>query len=256
MSPEKFAFFVAIAVFAGGALGLIVQRLLPEAFTSGGPRDMIGAVVGLLTLLSALVMGLLIWTAYGVYAGQNLAIQTLAAKVLQYDLALADYGPEANDLRLQVRHSLARTIEQVWNADANDSEFVAHNFEAALQSLRNRGEALESLTPSTDAQKQALAAAKTIDQSIGQSRLQMSFALTSTVSYPLILVVVGWATVLFCGFGLMSKGHAMTLIVIFVGACAAASGVLMVLDLSRPYSGIFRASSAPLEQVLAVMGKE
>jgi hypothetical protein len=113
MSPEKFAFFVAIAVFAGGALGLIVQRLLPEAFTSGGPRDMIGAVVGLLTLLSALVMGLLIWTAYGVYAGQNLAIQTLAAKVLQYDLALADYGPEANDLRLQVRHSLARTIEQV-----------------------------------------------------------------------------------------------------------------------------------------------
>ena len=61
---------------------------------------------------------------------------------------------------------------------------------------------------------------------------------------------------LFCGFGLMSKGHLMTLVVIFVGACAAASAVLMVLDLSRPYSGIFRASSAPLEQVLAVMGKE
>jgi hypothetical protein len=256
MSPEKFAFFVAIAVFAGGALGLIVQRLLPEAFTSGGPRDMIGAVVGLLTLLSALVMGLLIWTAYGVYAGQNLAIQTLAAKVLQYDLALADYGPEANDLRLQVRHSLARTIEQVWNADANDSEFVAHNFEAALQSLRNRGEALESLTPSTDAQKQALAAAKTIDQSIGQSRLQMSFALTSTVSYPLILVVVGWATVLFCGFGLMSKGHAMSLVCVLVGAIAIASAVYLILDLRDPYSGVFRASSAPLEQVLAVMGKE
>ena len=35
------------------------------------------------TLLSALVLGLLIWTAYGVYAGQNTAIQTLAAKVLQ-----------------------------------------------------------------------------------------------------------------------------------------------------------------------------
>jgi hypothetical protein len=179
MSPEKFAFGVGIAVFAGGALGLILQRVLPDASTTGGPRDMIGAVVGLLTLLSALVMGLLIWTAYGVYAGQNLAIQTLAAKVLQYDLALADYGPEANDLRLQVRHSLARTIEQVWSADESDNAFVAHNFEAALQSLRNRGEALENLTPSTDAQKQALAAAKAIDQSIGQSRLQMSFALTT-----------------------------------------------------------------------------
>ena len=56
---------------------------------------MIGAVVGLLTLLCALVLGLLIWTAYGVYSGQNLAVQTLAAKNLQLDMALADYGPEA-----------------------------------------------------------------------------------------------------------------------------------------------------------------
>jgi len=63
---------------------------------------MIGAVAGLLTLLSALTMGLLIWTAYGVYAGQNAAIQGLAVKALQLDLALADYGPEAKNLRLQL----------------------------------------------------------------------------------------------------------------------------------------------------------
>jgi hypothetical protein len=63
MSPEKFALVIGLMVFAGGAVGLILQRVLPETFTTGGPRDMIGAVVGLLTLLSALVMGLLIWTA-------------------------------------------------------------------------------------------------------------------------------------------------------------------------------------------------
>ncbi len=85
-----------------------------ESFTTGGPRDMIGAVVGLLTLLSALTMGLLIWTAYGVYTGQNIAIQTLAAKFLQFDLALADYGPEAKDLRVQLRDGLGKTIDAVW----------------------------------------------------------------------------------------------------------------------------------------------
>jgi hypothetical protein len=84
-------------------IGLVLQRILPESSTTGGPRDMIGAFVGLLTLLSALTMGLLIWTAYGVYAGQNIAIQALAAKALQLDLALADYGPEAKNLRLQLR---------------------------------------------------------------------------------------------------------------------------------------------------------
>jgi hypothetical protein len=50
MSPEKFALCVALAVFVGGAVGLFLQRILPEKFTTGGPRDMIGAVVGLLTL--------------------------------------------------------------------------------------------------------------------------------------------------------------------------------------------------------------
>ncbi|HSV00860.1 MAG TPA: hypothetical protein VLI91_12210 [Roseiarcus sp.] len=255
-SPEKLAFLVGLAVFVGGAIGLTLQRILPETSTTGGPRDMIGAVAGLLTLLSALVMGLLIWTAYGVYAGQNLAIQTLAAKVLQYDLALADYGPETRDLRLEVRQSLANTIEQVWGADRNDKDFTADSFEAAIKSLRNRDDALVKLAPSTDQQKEALATAKATDDAIGQARLQMSFALTNVVSYPLIMIVVGWAATLFCGFGLMSKGHVMSLVCVLVGAFAIASAFYLILDLSSPYSGVFRISSEPLEQVLAVMGKE
>src|SRR3974390_3114693 len=117
MNAEKFALAVGFAVFAGGALGLLLRRFVPERFVTGGAKDMIGAVVGLLTLLSALVLGLLIWTAYGVYSGQNLAVQTLAAKVLQLDLALADYGPDAAPMRAQVRQNLAKTIDQIWGAD-------------------------------------------------------------------------------------------------------------------------------------------
>jgi hypothetical protein len=256
MSPEKFAFGVAVAVFAGGAIGLILQRVLHESFTTGGPRDMIGAVVGLLTLLSALVLGLLIWTAYGVYSGQNLAVQTLAAKVLQLDLALSDYGPDATPMRAQVRQNLGKTIDQIWSANESDANFVANNFAAAVQNLRDREKALEGLHPSTDAQKQALTAAAATIDSIGQARLQMSFALADPVSYPLILMVVGWATLLFCGYGLMSKGNAMSVAAGAVGAIAVSSAVYLILDLSDPYSGLFRASSAPLEQVLAVMGKE
>jgi hypothetical protein len=48
-----------------------------------------------------------------VYAGQNTAIQTLAAKVLQFDLALEDYGPEASAARTQLREGLAKSIDQV-----------------------------------------------------------------------------------------------------------------------------------------------
>jgi hypothetical protein len=81
--------------------------------------------------------------------------------------------------------------------------------------------------------------------SIAQARLQMAFALTSPVSIPLVLIVAGWATPLFFGYGLASGGDS-----------APASAVLLILQLSSPYSGIFRVSSATLKQVLAVMGKD
>jgi hypothetical protein len=54
--------------------------------------------------------------------------------------------------------------------------------------------------------------------------------------------------------GLKAKSDSVR--IFFIGACAAASAVYMILDLSSPYSGFFRASPAPLQQVLAVIGKE
>ena len=72
----------------------------------------------------------------------------------------------------------------------------------------------------------------------------MAFALTAPVSYPLVLTVVGWVGCLFCGFGLTSRGTATSLIALAVGSIAVATAVLLILDLSNPYSGVFRASSA------------
>jgi len=48
---------VFAVVFVGGAIGLQLQRALPESYTTGGAGDITGAVVGLMTLLLALVLG-------------------------------------------------------------------------------------------------------------------------------------------------------------------------------------------------------
>ena len=54
MNPEEFAFAVGVAVLIGGSLGLVLHRVLPEKHVTGGGKDMVGAVVGLFTLLFAL----------------------------------------------------------------------------------------------------------------------------------------------------------------------------------------------------------
>jgi hypothetical protein len=187
---------------------------------------------------------------------QNAQIQAVASKVMQLDLALSDYGAEANAARAQLRDALGKTIDQIWGVSVNDSNFAANNFASALQNMRARDKVLAGLHPSTDEQKQALAAAMSASDALGQARMQMSFALTAPVSYPLVLTVVGWVVCLFCGFGLTARATLTSVIALAVGSIAIASAVLLILDLSNPYSGLFRASPAPLEQALAVMGKE
>ena len=245
MSPEKFALCVAIAVFAAGTVGLVLQRVLPEKFTTGGPRDMIGAVVGLLTLLSALVLGLLIWTAYGVYAGQNLAVQTLAAKVLQLDLALADYGPDATPLRATgpakpcARRS-TRSGERKRATPLSSPRISPRRSRACATGTRPWPNFIPRPTPRS----------RRLPPRTSISRGNRPVAIADVVC----AVEPGFLSVhpdrsrmgdgLFCGYGLMSKGNPMSIAVGAVGAIAIASAVYLILDLSNPYSGPFRASSA------------
>ena len=59
MGSLTLAAIVFAFVLVGGAIGLELQCALPESYTTGGPKEMTGAVVGLMTLLLALVLGLL-----------------------------------------------------------------------------------------------------------------------------------------------------------------------------------------------------
>ncbi len=133
---------------------------------------------------------------------------------------------------------------------------MAENFTAAIDSLRHKERYLNALTPGTDGQKQALASATQTIEAIAQSRLQMAFGLSSPVSYALIWVVTGWIAGLFCAYGLTSRAGVMAFIVFALGSVAIATAIYVILDLSSPYSGLFRSSPAPLERVLAQMSQD
>ena len=186
---------------------------------------------------------------------QKIAVQSLAANALQLDLALKDYGPETAAGRESVRKRVAETVDQIWGGQETDMKFVAQSFSAAIDVFHNADAYLGTLHPSTDQQKQAQSVARQLVDSIGKTRLQMAFALTDPVSYPLVFIVIGWATFLFCAYGLMSRHHLMSLVAVGVGAVAVASAIYLIVDLSDPYTGVFRVSAAPIQQVLAYMNE-
>jgi hypothetical protein len=243
---------VAALTLAGGIGGLILHRTLPHKITSGALRDMTGAVSGLLTLLTALVLGLLIWTAYGVYSSQVVAVRSLATQILQLDLALADFGPDAASGRARLREDVMGTVDRIWGA-GRDKDFVAHSYGQTIHNLHERQTYLNSLQPTGEAQKQALAAAVQAAAAIAQTRLQMTVALTDAISRPLVIIVIAWAVCIFIGFGLMHTSDLAAVAAMAVGAIAVSTAVYLIIDLSEPYSGVFQVSSDPIRGVLQQM---
>ena len=241
MNPAIVATIVFAVVFAGGAIGVQLQRALPEDYTTGGARDMIGAVSGLLTLLLALVLGLLIWTAFGVYTSQKGLVQSLALSAMKYDESLRDYGPEAAEGRKQLREGLKRAVDEIWGG-ADDDDFIVKNYTHVLNGLRAREGYLKTLQPTSDEETAAKAAAGQSAIAMGQTRTQLALSLVDPVSYPLLGFVVVWATFLFCAYGLLSKRHPMTFVVLAFGSMAISSSIYAIADLSSPYSGLSRSA--------------
>ena len=77
---------IMCVIFLGAMTGVLLQRWLPTQHMADA-KSAIGAIQGLVTLLLALVLGLLIWTSYGVYSQQQAEAHTLGSQILQLDLA-------------------------------------------------------------------------------------------------------------------------------------------------------------------------
>jgi hypothetical protein len=241
---------VAVLAFLFGVAGLYLQKLLPEPHSVERSRDMIGAIVGLVSLLLALVLGTLIGSSYSFFATQKSEIETLAAREVQLDLALAEFGPETKEARAMMKETLQGVRDMLWGDRLPDLSVAA-----PIEHLRYLDEYVASLDPKTPAQRQFAAAAGADAGVIEQTRVLISMQLASPISWPLVVVVVSWALILFCGFGLLSRLNGTTLAALAFGAFAVGSALFLILELSRPFSGVFRVPSSAFDQMLATLGR-
>jgi hypothetical protein len=246
MSSLAISLIVTGLITASGVLGLVLQRVLPERYTMDKARDMIGGVVGQLTLLLVLVNGLLIWTAYGVYSTQQTELQTLVARALEFDLEMRQYGPVADGARSMLRTDLVWAHEQFWGDDTSR----AAAYEASYKAMGNLNTFLDGLEPKTPAQTSLLAAARANYAFIGEQRLLMSLQAATPVPWPLIYAVTFWASLLFASMGLLSKLSPMSFAMLVLGSASIGLAIFLILEFSQPYTSSTRVSPAPLEQAI------
>ncbi len=252
MSSLSIAAVVGGLIAASGFIGLLLQRWLAERHTAERSRDMIGGVVGLLTLLLALVLGLLIWTAFGVYNTQQTELQTIAARALEFDLEMRQYGPEGDAGRELLRRDLVWAHEQFWGDDTSRAEAYGASYKA----MGDLNKFFDKLEPKTPAQTQLLAAARANYAFIGEQRLLMSLQAATPVPWPLIYAVTAWSCLMFGGMGLLSKLNPMAVTMLVLGAVSVGLAIFLILEFNKPYTGsVVRVSPASLEQAIVELDK-
>jgi hypothetical protein len=225
---------------------------LPAAYLATS-KSMIGSIVGLIASLLSIVLGLLVWTSHGQFISQQTQLQTIAVAALQLDDELRAYGLETGSARALLRKHIARTRarfskgEARYDGRSEDYDDLRADHDAMFA-------ALDELRPTNDEQRRHLEKAYDTFRMFCATQATMIRSLTDRVPAFLLIVVLGWSCVLFFGYGLLAGINVFAAVLAALGAAAVASAILMILELSDPYAGLFRMRDAVFEVITGAVG--
>jgi hypothetical protein len=252
MHPLYRAVFVALITFGASLLGMALRWVVPaEVLTDAkGP---VGGMVGLVTLLLALVLGLLVFTAFSVFRDQQSEAQSLGPVVIELDVILEQYGPDAIRGRVGLREALGRSRRRFFSDAKRGPQ--THTFEETRATMHWMNTYFDSLQPPTERQRQLLTSARDLAKKFAETQMLMTRQLANPFPPYVLAVVVFWAAALFLGNGLVAPVNAVTVGAHLAGAVAIGSAIFLILELSQPYTGVIRLSPAGLDRLLEILGK-
>jgi len=253
MNSLTIGFISAGCIFGGVLLGMLLQKVLPEHHLDTASKDTVKVGAGMLATLTALVLGLLVSSAKSSFDGMNAGIAQAGAKVILFDHILADYGPETKEVRDELRHTVASTIERIWPTKKTGSGGLrALESVDAAKILQAK---LRELTPKNDLQKSLLAQALQISNDVLQTRLLLMEGQQNTLPSPFLALLIFWLTGLFITFGMFAPRNGTVLAVLLICAVSVSSAIFLVLEMNRPLDGFIKASNAPLRKAVELIGK-
>jgi hypothetical protein len=233
-------------VFGGALLGMALRAVLPQNDLTADSRDVVKLGMGLIATMAALVLGLLIASAKSSLDMQNVELTEMSSKVVLLDRVLAHYGPEAKDMRIELRTSVVHTLDTLFSKDASQLEST-------------RGEILydeiQGLSPKTDAQRSVQAQALSTILALAQTRWLIAEQRVNSVSVPLLTVLIFWLTIIFTSFGLFAPRNATVVVSLLISALSVSGAVFLILEMYAPYEGLIHVSSAPLRAALMRLGQ-
>ncbi len=252
MHPLYRAILVALITFGASLLGMALQWEVPADVLTAA-KGPVGAMTGLVSLLLALVLGLLVFTAFSVFTTQRDEAFSLGPMVAEVDLALELYGPDAAGGRVGLLKALQRSRARFFgDAKRGPQPFT---FEEMRAIFLSQSSFFDSLKPATDAQKGLLATARDQVRKLADTQMLMARQLANPFPPHVLTVVICWAAALFLGNGLVAATNLVSVLAHLAGAVSIGIAIFLILELSHPYTGLIRLSPDGIDKVLEILGK-
>ena len=242
-----------IFVLTGGGtfLGMLLRRTLPENHLNEEVKDVVRLGVGLIATIAALVLGLLIAAAKGSFDTQTSQVRQITANLLLLDNMLAQYGPEARPVREQIRSTVGPFADRLWREKETvtrgpfETDGTAEHVYLEIQKL--------SLSPHDNVQRALQSRAVQISNDLAQVRFLLFVESENLIPTPFLGVLAFWLMIIFASFSLFSPLNVTVVTCLLLFALSAACAIFLVLELSRPFTGLMSISSAPLRHALGTI---
>jgi hypothetical protein len=241
---------VSLCIFAGGVGGLYLHRVVPASHLTRETQEVVRLGIGMISVLSSLVLGLLIATAKGSYDTTDHAVRTYAAELALLNETLRDYGGDAGVPRDLLRQYTERLLRDIWPAQGKAANLSDEKAGKLMEHVR---EQIRALRPVDDGQRWLRDQALTINVELLRERWLLIGEQGPNVSPVVLAILVSWITVIFMSFGLNAPRNGTIVIAFLLCALTIGGSIFLILEMDRPLGGILQISSQPLREVLGQM---
>ena len=242
--------FVIFACTVGGMLfGAFIRSGLAEEHLNAEARDVVRLATALMATLSALVLGLLVATAKSSFDSKATQVKQITSDIIFLDELLAQYGPEAVNVRQTARRSVNVMVDRIWQENKSESGEM-NPFEMSREGERFL-QAILALSPQNNAQRLLYDRIIRATNDLGRVRLALFVQSGDTISAPFLMMLGFWLTIIFAIFGLLTRINVLVGIILLFCSLSVSGAIFLILDLDRPFTGTLQIPSGPLRNALA-----
>jgi hypothetical protein len=257
MSPTAVAVIAFCLSFGGALLGIWLGtssrwRSLAD---DDKAKDTVKLAIGLVSTMTALVLGLVTASAKTSYDQMDSAVKQASINLLALDRALARYGPEAKDIRAQLKVVVESRIETIWPGGASQSPGTARPANSVPSTVEGLVDSIRGLGPGSELQSALKARAVELAEDGLQLRWLAMASAETDVPAAFLVIVIFWLTVIFTSFGFYAPRNLAATTALVVSSLSVACALFLVLELGSPFSGVISVSDQPLLRAQALMNR-